>query len=129
LFLTREPVTQALPLHERHHVVRGAVDLPGIDETKNMGMLQCRDGLDLPHEAVRPDDSGQLRTEDLDRHPPAMLEVFGEVHCGHAALAQLPLDLVAVGKGGGEAIRRRGHRFPASTAAFIWAPQSGITRR
>ena len=40
---------------------------------------------------------------------PAMLQVFGGINRGHAALAQLALEAVAVGEGGGQAARYVSH--------------------
>ncbi len=40
----------------------------------------------------------QLGLQDLERDLAIVLEVLGEVHRGHAALAQFPLDAVAVGE-------------------------------
>ena len=44
----------------------------------------------------------ELRVEDLDRDLAAVLQVLGEVDGGHAALAELALEAVAVGQGGRE---------------------------
>ncbi len=61
-------------------------------------MLECRDGLNLPHEPLGADHRRELRPEHLDRDSAPMLEIFREVDRGHAALAQLALDAVAVGE-------------------------------
>ena len=72
-------------------------------------MLQRGGGLDLLHEALGAEHGGELRLEDLDRHLAVVLEVLGQIHGGHAALAQLPLDAVAVGERGGESVKGCGH--------------------
>ncbi len=72
-------------------------------------MLELRGGGDLLHEPVGAQDGGQLGLEDLDGHLPVVLEIFGQVHGGHPALAQLPLDAVAVRQGGGQAIGNATH--------------------
>ena len=54
-------------------------------------------------EPVGAEDGGKLGLEDLERDLAVVLEVLGEVHRGHAALAELTLDAVAVGQGGDEA--------------------------
>ena len=61
---------------------------------------------DLLQEPLGAEDRGQLRAQDLDGDLAVVLEVLRQVHRGHAALAQLPLDAVAVGEGGGERIGR-----------------------
>jgi len=63
----------------------------------------CRD-LDLVKEPFRPENSGQFRTKHLHRHLAVVLDVVGEVDGSHAAKAEFPLDSVAVGEGGFEAI-------------------------
>jgi hypothetical protein len=49
---------------------------------------------------VGSDDRGEVRPENLDRHLPVVFEIFSEIDGRHAALAQLPLDAVAVGESG-----------------------------
>ena len=66
-------------------------------------MLQVGDGLDLAQEPLGADHRGELGAQDLDGDLAVVLEVLGQVHRGHAALAQLALDAVAVGERGGEA--------------------------
>ena len=51
---------------------------------------------DLAQETLAADDGGQLGVEDLDGDLALVAEVLGEIHRGHAALAELPLDPVAV---------------------------------
>ena len=72
-------------------------------------MLQVGGDLDLGEEAVAADDGGELGVQDLDGDLAAVLQVFGEVDGGHPALAQLALEAIAVGEGGGEAGGRYGH--------------------
>ena len=62
-------------------------------------MLQRRDGLDLAEEPLGADHRGQLGPQHLDGDLAAVLEVVREIDGGHAALAQLALDAVAVGQG------------------------------
>ena len=52
---------------------------------------------------------GELRAQHLDGDLAAVLEVLGEIDRRHAALAELPLDAVAVGQGYLEAIMDLGH--------------------
>jgi len=130
LFFAVEPIAERFPVHERHDVVGGAVHLARINQSENVGMLQRRDGLDLAEEPFGPDHRGQLRPEHLDRHPAVVLEVLGEVHRGHAARAQLPLDGVAVGQRGGESragVAHRASRAFNSTSQFS-TTMSGLPR-
>ena len=65
-------------------------------------MLEAGGGFDLGEEAVAADDGAELGVEDLDGDLAAVLQVFGEVDGGHAALAELALKAVTVGEAGGE---------------------------
>ena len=65
-------------------------------------MLEPGGDFDLAGEALGPQRRGQLGPQHLHRDVAMVLEVLGEIDRGHAALAQLPLDAVAVGEGGGE---------------------------
>ena len=57
--------------------------------------------------ATRPRPTARTRLRSRD--PAVVLEVLGQVDRGHAALAELPLDAVALGEGGLEAGHRVGH--------------------
>ncbi len=65
-------------------------------------MLKIRGRLDLLHEPLGAQDGGEFRTQDLDGDLAVVFEIFREVHGRHAAGAELALDGVAVGEGGGE---------------------------
>jgi len=103
LLLPRQPVPQRFPLHVRHHVEQEAVGLAAVVQRQDVGVLEVGGGGDLGDEALGADHGGQFGAEDLDGDLAPVLEVLGEVHGGHAAGAELPLDAVAVGEGGGEA--------------------------
>ena len=62
-------------------------------------MLQGRGGLDLAKKPLGADDGGQLGPQHLDRDVAIVLEILREIDRGHAALAELALDAVAVGEG------------------------------
>ena len=109
LLLAGEPVAQALALHERHHVIRGSMDLTRVDQAENMGVLQVGDGPDLAEKPLGPDHRRQLGAEHLDRDLAGVPEVLGEVDGGHAPRPELALDAVAVGQGCGEAKEGVGH--------------------
>ena len=102
-----EAVAERLARDERHDVVEEAVGLAGIDQAQDVRMLQAGGDLDLGEEAIAADDGAQLGMEDLDGDLAAVLQVFGEIDRGHAALAQLALDAVAVAQRRGEATRGR----------------------
>ena len=70
------------------------------------------------HEPLGAEHGGELGLEDLERDLAVVLEVLGEVDGGHAALAQLALDAVAVGEGGGEASRASAQSSATCPASF-----------
>ena len=109
LVLAAEPVAKALAFNERHHVPGGAAHLAAVDEAEDVRVLQGGDGLDLAEEPLGPDDGGELGAQDLDRDFAVVAEVLGQVDGGHAALAELPLDAVAVGEEALQAGHRLGH--------------------
>jgi hypothetical protein len=67
------------------------------------GCCRLGGGLDLLHEAVGAEHGGQLGPEDLEGDLAVVLQVRAEIDGGHAALAELALDAVAVGEGSLEA--------------------------
>jgi hypothetical protein len=73
-----------------------------------MRVLQSGRRLDLGQEPLGAEHRRQVGLEDLDRHLAVVPEVFGQVHRGHAALAQLPLEAVAVGEACPEALKTHG---------------------
>jgi hypothetical protein len=76
-------------------------------------VLEIRGDLDFGQKALAAEDGRELGVQDLDRHLAAVLEILGEMDGGHAALAQLPHEAVAVGQ------RRR--------KAGGWAGHSGVS--
>ena len=86
-------------------------------------MLQVGGDLDLGEEAVAADDGAELGMQDLDRDLAAVLQVLGEVDGGHAALAELALDAVAVDDGRRQPASALLMHFHAQGAA--WAGSVG----
>jgi hypothetical protein len=72
-------------------------------------VLQGGGGADLREESLRSDHGSEFRAEDLHRHAPWVPDILGEVDRGHAALAQLAVEAVAVVERGGQALRYGGH--------------------
>lgn len=107
LVLTLQELSQRSPLHVRHHVIQEAVGLPGVEQRKDVGMLEVRGRLDLREEALAPDDGSELGPEHLDGDLPIVLPVIGQVHRGHSALAELAIDVVPIGQCRDQALRSR----------------------
>ena len=91
-------------------------------------MLEVGGGLDLAQEALGADDGGEFGAEDLDGDGAIVLEVVREVDRGHAALAELALDAVAVGQcRGSDAFRGRQSLGGAAIFARTSVAQSCTT--
>ena len=60
-------------------------------------MVELGGDRDLAQEPLGAERVGEFGVEDLDRHGAVVLEVVREVDGGHAAVAELALDAVAVG--------------------------------
>ncbi len=60
-----------------------------------MRMLKIRRRFDIGEESLSADHRSQLGFQDFEGDLALVLEVVGQVHRGHAALAQLTLDGVA----------------------------------
>jgi hypothetical protein len=97
--LRLEPVTQALPFDERHHIVQHPGRLSGVEQRENVGVGQLGGDLDLLQEALRSQRRRQVVAEDLDGDLAVVLEIARQIHGGHAAAADFSVDGVAVGEG------------------------------
>ncbi len=105
--LARQPVAERLALHKRHHVEHGAAYLARVVQRQDVRVLEVGRRLDLGEEPLGPDYRGEFGTQDLDRHVALVAQIAGQVDRRHPARAELALDPVAVGQGGGER-RHRG---------------------
>ena len=79
-----------------------------VEQRQDVGVAEAGGGGDLAQEALGAERGGELGAEDLDGDLAVVLEVVGEVDRGHAALAELALDAVAVGQRRGEAVEWAG---------------------
>ena len=104
-----------------------------------MRVLQVGGGLDFLQKSLDAEYRDQLRLQDLERHGAVMFPVLRQVHCGHAADAELSTDIVAVGQGSGKASKFVGHgkemwRYPHDCAnqeppAWIRTPTRSVFAR
>lgn len=83
--------------------------LAGVDESEYMRVLKLGGEPDLGQEPIPAQRSGQLGTEDLECDLTVVLEIVGEIHVRHPALAQFAVEAVAVLERGGEAGRDGSH--------------------
>lgn len=104
--------------HLRATHTKQGVRLAGIEERKDMGVLEIGGRGDLCQESLSTEDRGQLRLQHLEGDVPVMSEILGERHRGHPTLAQSPLDSVAAFEGCVQAGYGVGHgQTPGSDCA------------
>ncbi len=138
LLIAREAVPERLARDVGHDVVKEAIGGARIDQAEDVRMLEPGGDLDLGEEAIAANHGAQLGMEDLDGDLAAVLQVFGEIHRGHAALAQLAVEAVTIGEGARSGAGRRcsiaapaqrcRNRFSVTTIA--WAgPTNGCNRK
>jgi hypothetical protein len=121
-----EPGPERLTPGVRHHEEEMAVALARVVQRENLGMGQPRRDADLPEKPPRLIAPARFRTEYLERHLAAVLEVLGEIHAGRAAAADLLLQPVTAGQsrgGGVEKVGEVGH--DGKIAALRGSPGSG----
>ncbi len=94
--LPKQPVSKCGALHIGHHVVEEPAGFTRVDEGEDVGVLEARGEMDLGEEPLGAHGGGQLGAEDLDGDVALVLQVVGPPDRGHPALAQLPLQDVAV---------------------------------
>ena len=104
-----ETVPQRLPVHVRHDVVDQSVDLAAVVQRENVGMLEVGRDVDFGEESPRGARGHQYGTQDLDRHRPVVPEVAREVDRGHAAGAELALDVITASQSGPDPREHIGH--------------------
>jgi hypothetical protein len=105
LKIPAQALAQGLALDERHgkpeHPARPChcVHLTGVVHRQDVGMLKPGGQPDLPQESLGPKRSGQIGVEHLERNQAVVLQVMRQIHHGHAPVAELALDGVAVVQG------------------------------
>ena len=92
------PFPQRRPLDEAHDVVDQPLPLPGVENLRDVGIVQLGGDLDLAEEAVGRHADQQLRVQDLEGYRLAT-RVPGQEYSGIPAPADLTIDLVHTGEG------------------------------
>ena len=121
LLLALEPLAQRLPRHERHRVPEQPVHLAGVDQAEDVRVLEVGGDLDLLEEPLGTDDGGEFRSQHLEGDLALVAEVVSQVDGGHAAGTELPVDAVAVGQGGLQAVGNVGQRGSSAAGSARWA--------
>jgi hypothetical protein len=120
---------QAVALHVLHDDEVGAVGLAPVVGPDDVGVAQAPRRLGLAAEPL--DEAGvggQGREQDLDRHRAVEHLVMGEVHLGHAASPEPPMQLVAIVE---DHWRHPRHNqlLPLSRRSSAWSDASPATAR
>lgn len=95
LLLPGYSLPECFPLHIRHGVPEEPRDIAGIEDGKNVGMLELRGNADFAEEALRTEAGGELGMEHLQGDGPVVAEILRQIHRGHPSPAELAPDRVA----------------------------------
>jgi hypothetical protein len=107
--VAHEPGAERLAGHERHDVIEETIGLPRVDQPEDVRVLQIGGDLDLGEEPPAAEQGGELGVEHLDGDLAAVPQVLGEVDDGHAALADLSVETVALGERDLQTVEQLGH--------------------
>ena len=89
------------------------MNLAGVVDRKDMGVLEASRDLDLAEESLRAEAGGELGVEHLEGHGAIVAEIERPEHRGHPAAAELALENVTGRQGGlqrGVDVRQRNAR-------------------
>ena len=90
-----ESVAQRLAFHEGHDIEEQPCGVARVEHAEDVRVLQLGSGPDLALEAVAADRRRQFGMKDLDGNLAVVLQVPCQVDGGHAAGAELALDVVS----------------------------------
>ena len=104
---------QRLAVDVRHHVEERVTGRAGIEERKDVRMLEVRRGPDLGDEPIGADTGDDLGLHDFQRDQAIVPEVVREIHAGHTTRTQDAVDPVMACEGFRQGRRERAHRWRA----------------
>jgi hypothetical protein len=107
--LALEPLPEGVALHVGHDIEEEVAGAAGIVDREDVGVVEARGELDLAEEPLGADRSREIGTEDLEGDLAVVAEILGQEHDGHAALAELALEVVAAGQTGFELVQECVH--------------------
>ena len=117
LLLAVQPVAQRSTRHERGDVIQGAARLARVYQRNDVRMRQPRGDADLAQEPLLADRGAEFLLQNLDRDLAPVLPLLGEMHGGHATVAEQSLYRVTVSEGCLESERR----FAQITRLDLWS--------
>jgi len=98
LVLALESLAQRLAFDVRHHVVEKSLDLSGIEERKDVRVIESRGDFDLAEKPLRPDRLGESGVKNFQRNDTLVFGVLREANGSHPT----PTELAVNGVGGSE---------------------------
>jgi hypothetical protein len=112
--LALEPLPERLAFDIGHDEVRqwgtsAIVDHPGVEDRKDVRVLQPSHELDLAEKPLATLPAAQFGTDYLQGHRALMAKVSGEIHRGHPAGPDLPLEQVPLAERRGQTLRYGTH--------------------
>ena len=125
LTLARHANAKCLSTDVRHQVVEQSLYVSGVVERQDIGMLEPREEPDLSDETELTGLGAWISIEHLERYPPLVPRIAGEVDGSEGSLSDLALDLVPSGQRraqGGKRILRGGRSCHTT-------PRTGVCRR
>jgi hypothetical protein len=96
LSFPEQSLPQRLALDVRHRVPQLAGGFARVEHREDMQMLQAGCEPDLPQKALGAERLRELGAEYLERHRPIVPDIVSQVHRGHTAAPELPLEAIAV---------------------------------
>jgi hypothetical protein len=112
LLLPVEPVPQRLALDVRHDIVEQPVGLAGVEEWKDVRVVEPGGEGDFAEEPLRAERGGDLWLQNLQGDGTIVLQIVGQIDRGHPAPAELPLDRVSRGQRPRQSLKLVGHPLP-----------------
>ena len=102
LALARQPGAQRLAGDERHDVVEQTIRVARVEQRQDVRMLQARGRANLGEESLAAERGAEVGMEHLDRDVAIVAEVVREKDGGHTTGAELAVDAISIGEGGGQ---------------------------
>src|SRR5438445_6230301 len=92
LILALESLAQGLAFDVRHDVIKKSFDLAGIEERKDVRMIEAGDDLDLAEKPLRPDRLGESGVKDLQRNDALVFGILREADGSHPTPTELAVN-------------------------------------
>ena len=89
-----EPVTQRMPFHIGHHIVKQTFCFSGIEYRKYVIVRETRSHLDLTQKTLGSNLCRDFRAQDFYRDCALVTQVVCEVHDSHPTFTELPVHCV-----------------------------------